>query len=230
MSRLKTTMMSLQICEERMDDDRSPSSRQGFLARFNGGGTRVTELGTGKRATGGVYAGPAPDRASMETGARHAGMPAAEQAMANTCFNEGDAVTAWMLEWFTPFNELTETQREVIACCEMIRKAEAGTRLIEHGTGDDACVYLVEGVLELATEEGETISVNGGTRRSHLPISVLTPHVYDVTAITDVSIIMCSQRLVHGINEIISTYTGVNRVRAPAITGGAHSGNSTCTG
>lgn len=126
-------------------------------------------------------------------------------------YRNGDPVTGWLLEWFSPFNELTETQREIIAGYETIRKADAGTRLINCGAMDDICVYLVEGTLELETEEGETIRVTGGTRRSRLPISVLTPHVYEVTAVTDVSFVVFSQTLVRKINEITRTYTGVHR-------------------
>lgn len=150
------------------------------------------------------------------------------RAVSDTFFKEGDAMTGWLLEWFSPFNELTETQREIIAGYETIRKAATGTRLIERGSTADHCIYLVEGTLELVTEEGEAIRVSGGTRRSRLPISILTPHVYDVTAVTDVSVVVFSQKLVRKINEITRTYTGINRARSPedstaAISNGAQS-------
>jgi hypothetical protein len=128
----------------------------------------------------------------------------------DSCFNHGDAVTGWLLEWFAPFNELTDTQRDIIAGYELIRKAKKGACLIEQGTRDDISIYLVEGSLTLEGPEGGTMTINAGTRRSRLPISVLTPHVYHVTANTDVSIIIFSQRLVRRIIEIATTYTSVD--------------------
>lgn len=124
-------------------------------------------------------------------------------------FNDGDAVTGWLLESFTPFNVLTDTQREIIAGYETIRKAPSGTVLIERGSRDDLCVYLVEGALALAGPDGATMLVKAGTPRARLPISVLSPHVYDVTAVSDVSIIVFSQKLVRRIIDITTTYTSV---------------------
>lgn len=132
-----------------------------------------------------------------------------------TFFKDGDPVTGWLLAWFSPFNELTETQREIIAGYETIHRAPAGSRLIQRYSTEDLCLYLVEGTLELTTEEGENIRVSGGTRRSRLPISVLTPHVYDVTAVSEVSIVVFSQKLVRKINEITRTYTGIDRPGTP---------------
>lgn len=128
----------------------------------------------------------------------------------DSCFNEGDAVTGWLLESFCPFHELTDTQRDIIAGYETIRKVKRGTRLIDQGSRDDICIYLVEGSLALTGLDNATMVVKAGTRRSRLPISVLTPHVYDVLAATDASIIVFSQRLVRRIIEITTTYTSVN--------------------
>lgn len=129
---------------------------------------------------------------------------------ADSCFNDGDPVTGWLLEWFTPFNELTEMQRDIIAGYETIRKGRSGQRLIERGTREDVCIYLVEGSLALEGPDGGTMLVKAGTRRSRLPISVLTPHAYNVTATTDVSIIVFSQKLVRRVIEIATTYTSLD--------------------
>lgn len=139
-----------------------------------------------------------------------------ELAPPDSCFNDGDAVTGWLLEWFSPFNELTDMQREIIAGYQTIRKTKNGTCLIEQGTRDDICVYLVEGSLALKGPDGGTMIINAGTRRSRLPISVLVPHVYDVTAVTDASIIVFSQNLVRRIIEIATTYTSVDPLQEPA--------------
>lgn len=129
------------------------------------------------------------------------------------CFSEGEAVTGWLLEWFSPFNELTDTQREIIAGYETIRTVTSGSRLVEQGSTDDVCIYLVEGILELRALDGPTMRIAGGTRRSRLPISVLTPHVYTVTAVTNASVIVFSQRLIRKITEVTRTYSSVDRLR-----------------
>jgi len=126
-----------------------------------------------------------------------------------TCFRDGDPVSGWLLEWFTPFNELTDTQRNIIAGYETIRKAAAGTTLIERGSTDASCIYLIEGTLALAGADGAAMRVSGGTRRSRLPISLLSPHVFDVTAVTDVSVVMFHTKLIEKINEITRTYTSI---------------------
>jgi len=140
----------------------------------------------------------------------------------DSCFDEGDAVTVWLLEWFSPFNELTDTQREIIAGYETIRKASSGTRLIERRSRDDICIYLVEGSLLLEGADGGSMTVKAGTRRSRLPISVLTPHAYEVTALTDASYIAFSQQLVRRVIEIATTYTSVDPGTA-AISNGVQS-------
>jgi len=128
----------------------------------------------------------------------------------DTCFKEGDAVTGWLLEWFSPFNELTDTQRDIVAGYEAIRKVKAGTRLVEQGSNEDACIYLVEGTLDLEGADGRSMRITGGTRRSRLPISVLTPHAYTITAVTDASFIVFSQKLIRMITEITRTYSTVD--------------------
>lgn len=128
-----------------------------------------------------------------------------------TCYQDGDPVTGWLLEWFSPFNELTDTQRDIIAGYETIRKVKAGTTLVERGSTDDVCIYLVEGALVLEGSDGGAMQVAGGTRRSRLPMSVLTPHIYTITASTDVSIITFSQKLIRRITDITRTYSSVER-------------------
>lgn len=153
--------------------------------------------------------GAAPDEPAADAGA---GDPAPGVLMPprDSCFNEGDAVTGGLLEWFAPFNELTDTQREIVAGYEIIRKADSGTCLIEQGTREDICIYLVEGSLALEGPDGATMIIRAGTHRSRLPISVLTPHVFGVTAVTDVSFIALSQKLVRRVAEITTTYTTVD--------------------
>lgn len=174
--------------------------------------TQRVNVSTG--GSGSAFDGPAaPGAQGGPAAARSAAVDVLEPAA--SCFNDGDAVTGWLLEWFSPFNELTDMQREIIAGYETVRKVKAGTCLIEKGTLDDACIYLVEGSLELADPDGDTMVIKAGTRRSRLPISVLTPHGYDVSAVTDVSYIQFSQTLVRKVIEIATTYTSVDPLQEP---------------
>lgn len=87
--------------------------------------------------------------------------------------------------------------------------------MIERGTRDEICIYLVEGTLALTAMDGATMQVSGGTRRSRLPISVLSPNAFDVVAATDVSVIVFNSRLIDKINEITRTYTSVESGSGP---------------
>lgn len=125
---------------------------------------------------------------------------------AGACFRDGDVVTSWLLGWFSPFNELTDAQREIVAGYETVRELEAGARLVEPGFEDDACIYLVEGKVALVAEDGATMHVSGGTKRSRLPVSGLMPREHTVTAMTDVSVIAFSRTFTGKINEAARTY------------------------
>jgi len=166
--------------------------------------------------------GPHGGLASPEVSRHDASLPAVIHAMgpqdrrdpklppvSDTYFESGDPVSSWLLEWFTPFNELTDTQRDIIAGYETIDKAQAGSTLIERGSSDEVCIYLVEGSLELTAADGSRMRVDGGTRRSRLPISMLSPHEFDVMAITDVSVITFNKMLINKVNEITRTYTSI---------------------
>lgn len=124
----------------------------------------------------------------------------------NTSFNDGDPAPYWLLSWFTPFNELNDLQRQFVARGHTVTKKPAGTTLIERGSTDDVTLYLIEGTLELEAFDGRKMSVVGGTRRAHLPISQLRPHAYTVKAATGVSVIFVSQDMVREVTRITTTY------------------------
>lgn len=124
----------------------------------------------------------------------------------DTCFNDGDSVSYWLLSRFSPFNELNDLQRQFIARGHTVGKKPAGTTLIERGSREDVTIYLVEGTLELEAFDGRRMTVVGGTRRAHLPISQLLPHAYTVKAATDVTVILFSQVMIREITRITTTY------------------------
>lgn len=121
-------------------------------------------------------------------------------------FNDGDPATYWLLAWFSPFNELDDLQRQFVARGHTVTKKPAGATLLERGSRDDVTLYLIEGTLELEAFDGRKMSIVGGTRRAHLPVSQLRPHAYTVRAVTNVSVIYVSQDMVREINRITTTY------------------------
>lgn len=121
-------------------------------------------------------------------------------------FNDGDRVPYWLLGWFSPFNELNDLQRQFVARGHTVTKKRAGATLIERGSRDDISVYLIEGTLDLEAYDGRRMSIVGGTRRAHLPVSQLRPHAYTVRAATDVSVIVVSQDMVREVTRITTTY------------------------
>lgn len=140
----------------------------------------------------------------------------------DTCFNDGDPVTYWLLAWFSPFNELNDLQRQFVARGHTIVKKPAGATLIELGSRDDVSIYLIEGTLELKAFDGRSMTVVGGTRRAHLPISQLRPHAYTVTAATDVTLILFGQDMVRQITRFTTTYKsrpGIDVNEEPALPG-----------
>lgn len=124
----------------------------------------------------------------------------------NTSFSDGDPVTYWLLARFAPFNELNDLQRQFIARGHLVTRKHAGTTLIERGSREDMTIYLVDGTLELEAFDGKKMSISGGTRRAHLPISQLRPHAYTVKAATDASVIVVSQEMVRQVTRITTTY------------------------
>lgn len=121
-------------------------------------------------------------------------------------FNDGDPVPYWALAWFTPFSELNDLQRQFVARGHTVKKQPAGATLIERGATDDVTLYLIDGTLELEAFDGRKMSITGGTRRAHLPVSQLRPHAYTVTAATGVTVIYISQDMIREINRITTTY------------------------
>lgn len=123
-----------------------------------------------------------------------------------TFLDEFDPVVYRSLAWFAPFHELNDLLRQFIAHKTTAVRKPAGTTLVERGSDDDVSIYLVEGTLELEPGDGNRVSVAGGTERAQLPISQLRPHAYTVTAATDVTVLLFSQRLVRELTRIIAKY------------------------
>ncbi|MDZ7842140.1 MAG: cyclic nucleotide-binding domain-containing protein [Gammaproteobacteria bacterium] len=121
-------------------------------------------------------------------------------------FQDGDHVPYWLLAGFAPFNHLNDLQREFIARTLRISKRPARTTLIERGSMEDVSYFLVEGTVALESFDGRSISVSGGTKRAHLPVSQLNPHAYTVKSETEVILIPVSLSMLRKVTRITTTY------------------------
>lgn len=121
-------------------------------------------------------------------------------------FNDGDPVTSTLLCRFSPFRELDDSLRRMFDGDLTVSRRPRGASLIHRGSEEDITIYLIEGTLLLEAPDGKEFNLEAGTRRACLPVCMLRPHRYTVTAATDVAVIMPSQRLVSEVTRIVTKY------------------------
>lgn len=135
-------------------------------------------------------------------------------------FEDGDAVPWQVLSRFSPFDQLSESLRGDIAARLSVSRKPAGTSLIERGSREDLCIYLIHGTLQLEAADGKQVTVKGGTPKARSPLCQLRPHAYNVESITDVAVLMLSQTLVSDIVQSITRHkpgtTGIQVHEMPA--------------
>lgn len=122
------------------------------------------------------------------------------------CFKDGDPVPCRVLSRFSPFDQLSESLRGMVADRLSVSAKPAGTSLIERGSQDDLSIYLIQGTLLLEAADGKQVTVKGGTPRARSPLCQLRPHVYSVTSVTNVVVVMLSQTLVSDIMQSIARH------------------------
>jgi len=137
-------------------------------------------------------------------------------------FEDGDAVPCEVLSRFSPFDQLPESLQGDIADRLSVSRKPAGTSLIERGSREDLCIYLIHGTLQLEAADGKRVTVKGGTSKARSPLCQLRPHVYNVESVTDVAVVMLSQTLVGDIVQSIARHkpgTGIQVHEMPADSG-----------
>jgi len=138
-------------------------------------------------------------------------------------FKDGDAVPGQVLSRFSPFDQLPESLQGDIADRLSVSRKPAGTSLIERGSREDLCIYLLHGTLQLEAADGKRVTVKGGTSKARSPLCQLRPHVYKVKSVTDVAVLMLSQTLVSDIVQSIARHnpgtTGIQVHEVPEDSG-----------
>lgn len=130
-------------------------------------------------------------------------------------FNDGDPVTSELLSRFSPFRELNDSLRRMFVGNLTISRKPHGSSLIRRGSEDDTTIYLLEGTLLLTAVDGREIHVAAGTSRACRPLCMLRPHVYSVTSLTDVAVIILSQEMVNEVTRIVAKYKDSPAIHVP---------------
>lgn len=111
--------------------------------------------------------------------------------------------------WGDPFDGFSDPVRRLIARRQPVATRPAGTVLITHGSFEDYSIYLVEGTVRIEAYDGKGFEVAAGTREARFPISVLRPHAYTVTAVSDVSVILLSRQMIDALTRIVASHGSV---------------------
>ncbi|MDX5298460.1 MAG: HDOD domain-containing protein [Gammaproteobacteria bacterium] len=89
------------------------------------------------------------------------------------------------LRQMTPLNRLSDNQLIVLAGRVDVRRAKAGTRIIERGSADGRDYFLLAGTLRLRADDGRQRDIVAGSESALAAIAHLQPRIYDVSAATD---------------------------------------------
>lgn len=99
---------------------------------------------------------------------------------------EGEGVNPQRLRFFAHFEHLDPVKLHMVADRALIQMAPPAAQLLRRGTDEPWNLYLLEGTVTLAAEDGSVTTLEGGTPRARAPLAFLRPRKYTVTALTKV--------------------------------------------
>ncbi|MDZ7840798.1 MAG: cyclic nucleotide-binding domain-containing protein [Gammaproteobacteria bacterium] len=111
--------------------------------------------------------------------------------------------------WCSPFDAFSDPLRRLVARQQRVTSRPAGTVLVTRGSLEDHSIYLVEGTVRIEAYDGKLFEVAAGTRDAHFPISVLRPHAYTVTAVSNVSVILLDRQTMDELARIVASHGSV---------------------
>jgi hypothetical protein len=97
------------------------------------------------------------------------------------------AVDPGRLRNFVHFRDMDPAKLSLLASRSLIYTAPAGARLLDRGLKDSWNMFLLEGTVSLAAEDGAMLTVEGGSEKAANPVAFLKPRKYTVSAMTKVS-------------------------------------------
>lgn len=111
--------------------------------------------------------------------------------------------------WRDPSYGFSNSIYQLVTRRQRTTSRPAGTVLITRGSFADHSIYLVEGTVRIEAYDGKMFEVAAGTRDARFPISVLRPHAYKVTAVSDVSVIPLSRQMIDELTRIVASHGSV---------------------
>jgi len=109
----------------------------------------------------------------------------------------GEHLDAEVLRQFDDFHALTESQMDLLTTKASVRQTRAGQHLIKINSSDRWNYYLIEGRLELESDDSDTVVVSSGSETARHGIAHLVPRLYDVYTQTTVIILRVHDALLH---------------------------------
>lgn len=89
------------------------------------------------------------------------------------------------LRAFNHFRDLSPEVLDLVASQALLFTATPGTRLLQQGTSTPWNLYLLEGQVQLASNDQMTVMVEAGSMAAKSAIAFLKPRKYTVTALTN---------------------------------------------
>ncbi|HEC12943.1 MAG TPA: HDOD domain-containing protein [Acidiferrobacteraceae bacterium] len=109
----------------------------------------------------------------------------------------GTHLDAEVLRQFDDFHTLSERQMDLLTAKASVRQTRVGQHIIEMNSSDRWNYYLIEGELELESDDNDNVTVSAGSLTSRHGIAHLVPRLYDVYTLTTVIILRVHDALLH---------------------------------
>ncbi len=122
------------------------------------------------------------------------------------------------LRRFTHFCELDAKSLGLLAAKTFIYTAPARARLLECGTTDHWNIYLLQGALILTAEDGQKLTIEGGSAKAATPIAFLKPRKYTVSAATSVRFLCLPDAVLRAIGTPTTRSPGFDPPRSRTAT------------
>ena len=106
------------------------------------------------------------------------------------------------LKTLIPICHLTDDELSILAIQAEIQYAAIGDTIVRVGTDDPRALYILKGEVKLAAKDGRSFERTGGTEKTKESVSHLNPHVYTITALTDVDYIWIDNQVLDNVSNL----------------------------
>ena len=111
-----------------------------------------------------------------------------------------DYIDIATLKTLKPLCHLTDDELSILAAQGEIQHADIGDELVGLGAYDARALYVLKGEVMLTAKDGRSFEVTGGTEKAKKSVSHLNPHVYTVTALTEVKYIWIDNQVLENVS------------------------------